>query len=776
MKKILLITLFFLSYTFSAQNLKISEIMISPPGTDSPNEFIELRGDPGATIAAGTYLIGIEGDSDGSNNPGKIQANSEVIDLSGLTIGSNGYLVLLTTGHPYTTNGYLNSDAAVYLDLTDGTIEDKSNTLLLINSPTTPTSSIDIDDNDDGIPNGTDYASWTILDGISMLDDDDFAANGEFGYASTVICHCTSGDDIKTIPGASILYTGTRDMDYAGRIGESTGNIVTNDKSNSDWFTGDLSSADEVAGTWTLSTGTNGTQPEIYEGLDLNNIGGPNHVMPNTWTGATNNDWDTASNWSYTTVPVLTEFVSIPNGLTNYPTAASATTVKFLTIESGASLIANDDFTGSTTYNRTVNFVSGNLNGWYLMASPLLVQSLNDSYITGAGIATNGLNTGVAAYNTSADSWTYHQQATSTTLDTGKGYSIKRATTTGNVYFKGSVNTNNAGVDVTLSNAGNRFNLLGNPYTSYLSSAYFLDGANAESVVSETKTIWVFNQTLGTNGEYEVKTVGNNFMISPGQGFFVKANAAGGTFNFDESNQNHNIDTFQKSLKTEILINISDGNINNYAKMYYINNATTGLDIGYDGELFGGIPSSFSVYSELVTDNVGKKYQVQSLPNSNYESMIIPLGLNANANKEITFTVNSQNLPNGINVYLEDRLLNTFTRLDEANTNYKVTLGEASNGTGRFYIHTASKALSTDTEILSSVSIYKTNNDNLRIAGLQNEKATVSIFNILGKQVLSTSFTANGAKDITLPSLAKGVYIVQLQSNSGKLSKKIILE
>ena len=42
--------------------------------------------------------------------------------------------------------------------------------------------------------------------------------------------------------------------------------------------------------------------------------------------------------------------------------------------------------------------------------------------------------------------------------------------------------------------------------------------------------------------------------------------------------------------------------------------------------------------------------------------------------------------------------------------------------------------------------------------------------------MMNTSFTSNGVKDITLPKLAKGVYIVQLQTDTGKLNKKIILE
>ena len=68
------------------------------------------------------------------------------------------------------------------------------------------------------------------------------------------------------------------------------------------------------------------------------------------------------------------------------------------------------------------------------------------------------------------------------------------------------------------------------------------------------------------------------------------------------------------------------------------------------------------------------------------------------------------------------------------------------------------------------------NNNTLKINGLSNVEASVKMFNILGKQVLNTSFDANGNNEISLPKLATGVYIVQLRSEQGNLNKKIVLE
>src|SRR6266536_779025 len=79
--------------------LLINEILLNPPGPNSPNQYIELRGTPNAVLPAGTYLLSIEGDTNG--NPGVIQ---NLFDLSGRTVGPNGFLALLQKFHTYNPN------------------------------------------------------------------------------------------------------------------------------------------------------------------------------------------------------------------------------------------------------------------------------------------------------------------------------------------------------------------------------------------------------------------------------------------------------------------------------------------------------------------------------------------------------------------------------------------------------------------------------------------------------------------------------------------------
>lgn len=484
---------------------------------------------------------------------------------------------------------------------------------------------------------------------------------------------------------------------------------------------------------------------------------------PNTWTGTTDNDWAAASNWTEGT-PGTTHNVHIPAGLTNYPTASGAVTVNKGTVKSGASLIAQDAFTGSVTYERNL----GTAN-WYLVSSPVSGQAYNDTYVTDNGIASGVVNTaqrGIATYTTASDGWSYMTSGGSGTFDAGIGYSVKR-TATGNISFTGAINTTDVN-GVTVSTAGNGFNLVGNPYTSHMNSGTFLTAnTNLDA------TIWVWDQA---NTRYDTYVSGDNFMLAPTQGFFVKANT-GSTVNFAESNQSLTGGTFQKSSKTEVKLMMNDGSADRFAKLYYLDNVTKGFDNGWDGEIFGGIENNVDVFTNLLDNNQGKKYQVQSLPIAEMETMTVPVGIKAAAGKEITFTAEAMNLPTDVKVYLEDREMNTVTRLDEANASYKVTLSDALNGTGRFYLHTkAGSVLSTNEVTLQNISVYATNNATLRVVGLPSGSSNLKVFNILGKQVLQSTFSSTGVKEVALPKLATGVYLVQLETEAGKLNKKIVLE
>ena len=291
MKKILLaFTIMSIGTSLSAQ-LYINEIMVQPPSSGSSpkqdnEELIEIRGAAGETIADNTYLIQVEGDG---TDPGDIESGGGqggIIDLSGKILGSNGTLVILTTGHPYSVS----SETSVLLDLTDGNLEDPSNNFFLINtngnsvtddggtSRDAPHSNHDLDENDDGIIDTKFTDAWTFMDGISILDDDD---DDEYGYAEVIFAKDTSDSNVKKSTTATLVDTSNQQFRYFARIGNSTG-YKAGEVADADWVGGTINSGDNPhnadSDNWSFGSSSTGVRaiPEEWEGYDLNHLGAPN--------------------------------------------------------------------------------------------------------------------------------------------------------------------------------------------------------------------------------------------------------------------------------------------------------------------------------------------------------------------------------------------------------------------------------------------------------------------------------------------------------------------
>ncbi|MBG7611526.1 lamin tail domain-containing protein [Polaribacter sp. BAL334] len=531
----------------------------------------------------------------------------------------------------------------------------------------------------------------------------------------------------------------------------------------------------KATGDFVLHSSVVGGNPYFSPGLDADKI--------TIWTGAVDTDWDTAGNWDN---GVSTSSMSaIIKDVASYPIAAGAVNVAYLdikanasvtingavtnsnpiTLYSGATLIAQTSVSGSVTYKRNLPTT----DSWYLVSSPVAGETIEDLIANHTFATGTPPNIGFSTFNNTGAAWTYATDALTGSVMNGKGYSVRLASP-GDISFTGTANTSD--VTFPLTQGTNNYNLVGNPFTSFINSTTFLtnEAANVEL------TFWMWNGT-----SYDTRTTGTspNFKIAPGQAFFVEAKTTNNV-TFTEALQSHEAaDTFQKSTNTspEVKLLVSEGSQSRKLEVFYIEGTTKGFDNGFDGKMFGGVTDNFSIFSELVSENVGVKYAIQSLPNSDLETMIVPVGIKAAAGKEITFTADAMNLPGDTKVFLEDRLTNIITRLDEANSSYKVTLNDALNGTGRFFLHTkASGVLSTDEVALQNTSIYAINNSTLRVVGLPSGNANVKMYTILGKQVMQTSFSSTGVKDISLPKLATGMYIIQLETATGKLNKKIVLE
>lgn len=646
-------------------------------------------------------------------------------------------------------------------------------------------------------PSGSNYIGVVLMANNSFSGD--MAANTFQGYYLRIGTSGTS-DPISLFRKTGSGTTSVGDFPYSPSLGISAlkdGLNIRVTRSSAGVFelfysTGfqNNSIPTTSAGTLTNNTYTTSSYFGVYQ--HIGSINANRRVYIDnielgvvTWNGSDSNNWTTGANWDTNSIPTSKDNLIIPSSLTNYPTVTTAETINSVIIDSGATLIAtNVGFTISNDviYNRNLP----NNYQWYLMSSPVSSESYDDIWVTNNSIPSSTQDTGnrgVSLYNnTSSDTdsdggatddsatgyWRYMEAGTSNSFNVGRGYGIIR-NSTGDVSFKGN-GIYSSDQNFTLEQGENNFNLIGNPFIAFITLGTF----------HTTNTSNIGTDFYFWNGSsYTTKTSGIDptYEIAPGQGFFVEASSTNNV-TFEISDATHqSSDTFQKSLntRTEVILKINKENNERSARILYLDNTTKGYDVGYDGKLFGGISHNFSLYSDLVESD-GQKYQIQSLPNSDYENMVIPIGLISASGKEINFTVETTNLPSGIKVFLEDKQTNTFTRLDEVNSNYKITLTEKTEGIGRFYLHTKSNILSINDIDFNNVSIYKTDNSNLRIIGLNQGIACIKLFNIQGKQVLKSSFTSNGIYDISIPNLPSGIYIVQLETEKGSLNKKISLE
>ncbi|MEK0449220.1 MAG: Trifunctional nucleotide phosphoesterase protein YfkN precursor [Verrucomicrobiota bacterium] len=254
-----------------APALIISEILFGPAGNDLTDEFIEIRGNPGTTVPAGTYFVHIEGDTGAE---GDVQI---VIDLGGLTFGSTGIAVWVQgasglTVDPLATvfRGVGNSfDGAPRYSQDSGVnnIEGTTGTFMIVKAPSAPLLTDDIDANNDGTGDGAVFSSWTVLDSIGIHDASN-AADRVYGAVNfgSPGAPASSGGAVTALSFVP-QYVTRKD----GTIGQTA----------SDWIVGQtLESSPDF---YTLVAGS--VFPDSIGGAALNHIGAPNFSLSVTITG-----------------------------------------------------------------------------------------------------------------------------------------------------------------------------------------------------------------------------------------------------------------------------------------------------------------------------------------------------------------------------------------------------------------------------------------------------------------------------------------------------------
>ena len=372
----------------TAPPLVISQILFNPPsGIDYPNQYLEVHGAPNFTIPAGTYLISVSGAFESFTVGSSVASYPagtvfDTFNLSGVTTGSDGNIVILQNGNTYTDvtdgsgnafgygvidpratildngvalgagNGFGNNLAApgsssvghsalFQPGASDINIFKPSATYMLINSPNPNLSPQPGDELDSplnatptGALHGSEFSSWSVYDSVGVTQAQVVVPGDvSYGYINFVdtskpsFSNHAGSQSSTTIP---VSFT----PDFEARTNSDSGSIA------SDW----VASSGLQGGVPFFGLGkASNTQPTSYANLALNNIGGPafDNVPANVVTTSSGTTSFALTNPAPTSV-IVDSGVTVTN-----PNANTA---------SGNNANPNSYFMGSATVTISTNF------------------------------------------------------------------------------------------------------------------------------------------------------------------------------------------------------------------------------------------------------------------------------------------------------------------------------------------------------------------------------------------------------------------------------------
>ena len=453
-----------------------------------------------------------------------------------------------------------------------------------------------------------------------------------------------------------------------------------------------------------------------------------------------------------------------------------------------SSLIVEGDFVGELNYKRWVNKIgTASGGGNDLISSPVTNTVFNAAFASGnPDLPENLSNPGefaFAPYNVSSGAYeNYNIGGGTGSFPIVSGIGYRAATKTGGTLnFIGVPVKTNVEVPISDAVAGRAWNLLGNPYTSYLDVATFFTENNIQQLNSEYIAIYGYTGNRNDWKIYNLATSGP--LLAPGQGFFVKSRAGGGAIVFTPSmRRTGGSDDFvfgrkQSASKLLSQLKLSKADQNVTASIYFIEGATRGLDPGYDAAAYSATDVDFAIFTNLLEDSTGLDIAIQSLPYTDYNNVIVPLGIKAKAGDELSISIDDlSTLPFNINVYLEDTLNNTLTLLN--NTVFEFTSTTAINSIDRFNVHFSSKTLSiADLNSVDKLRIYTTLNPKaLFIKGQLTKTTLAKLYDIHGRLVLTKVLDPRTTENtIDISSVSSGVYFVKLNADNQVKTQKLII-
>jgi hypothetical protein len=454
-----------------------------------------------------------------------------------------------------------------------------------------------------------------------------------------------------------------------------------------------------------------------------------------------------------------------------------------------SSIIVGGSSTGDIIYNRYVNTVGS--GEWDLIGSPVDGLSISGFVTTNSSVlAANGSAYAVGYHDNTDDSWTNYTTSTvggAGNFDIARGYQM--ATSSGaTMAFTGSIATTDQTQSIINNNGngsgGRRWNLVANPFPSYLNANTNAHASNNFLSVNASVIDSNFLSIYGWDADGSGYTIYNNTSsatyIAPGQAFFVAAaSSSAANLSFTEAMQTTtggddfiNLDPGNTSSEFSLKFHQGD-NLLADTKFYFDYGLNPGLDPGYDA---GALNQSMALTSRLAEEDQGINMSINAMNIDSFEQTAIALVVNTEAGTTFRISMEDSTIPENVDVLLLDTQTQISTNLRDQD--FILTPQSDLSGMGRFYLKMGSNSLGGNDIEESLISIYKPlDRDCIVMEGLSNvQSGEVTLYNIMGQEILSKTLqTGLSTQNISTAGLTTGIYVIKLEVDSTLISKNFLI-
>ncbi len=442
-----------------------------------------------------------------------------------------------------------------------------------------------------------------------------------------------------------------------------------------------------------------------------------------TFTGSTGDAWNNTNNWNNKKIPQANSRVVIPANknvkISNSKIVCSefiAHATSSVVIEKTGSLIIDRSFNNSSNSfviesdsdSSGVIYLKGNSSGsqkvtyikrgcptrkWFAISSPVSGQKIVD-FIANNKISPLYGGAYYALIKMVNGNWVYY---TPSNIDPNEefvmGQSYFVAILNDTITFKGNL----IAIDTQVNIDSDKWNLIGNPFTAYISAnkqgADNFMGDNSSKFKPLHHAIYVWNVK-------QQKYVAYNYLspdlkIEPAGSFFIRTNTNSRNFLFkkglrsDSKNTASRITKRNPASKIDLFLTSNKSNVSVKTTIEYRSQSSKGIDEKFDVANYKA--NTLDVFTLFAEGKDKTELTIQSLPEANLKDVIVPVGVKAKASESITFSASILNIPNSLDIYLEDKVEGVMINLSKGKK-HTVTFLKDVDGGGRFYIHTKNNA------------------------------------------------------------------------------------